>query len=609
MCGIAGFIDPCAREEAIAHVRAKEMADTLAHRGPDAVGVWVSVTDGIGLVHRRLAVVDLSPEGSQPRISSCGTIIVTYNGELYNTQELRDKLARVGRLVSSRSDTEVLVECCAEWGVKKTLEQLNGMFAFAVWDKQRRVLTLARDHVGIKPLYWMHHENRFLFGSELCALTCFPDIPFDIDRDSLAAYFRYRHVPAPYSIFRNVFKLGAGCFLTLPLGGCPVIERYWDSRRVIRECITNRTKMDEVEVIEELERLVADSVRRQMHSDVPLGSFLSGGIDSGVVTALAQSASTSPLKTYAIGFHEAEFDEAPHARILADHLGTDHTDLYVGPKETMEIIPELARCFDEPFAGNSQIPSLIVSKLARRDVTVALGGDGGDELFGGYPRYFEFPAAVEAALQGHVSGMTRHREEDEHYRRLISTRENPLAVVLGARERSDALMDHTLAEFIPNFTERMGYFDFVSTLSDDILAKVDRVSMAFGLEVRVPLLDRRLIEFSWKLPNHLKYSNQHESKRLLRQLLYRYVTPDLVDRPKKSFVAPVSSWLKGPLRQWAEQLLNENSLAIDSLIDMKLIQSRWKSHAAGHHNHGRLLWCVLMFGEWLHHQKNFVRSR
>ena len=643
MCGIAGFLDArgALDAERLAATGAA-MAATLRHRGPDDSGVWTDPEAGISLAHQRLAILDLSLAGRQPMISSCGRLVLTYNGEIYNHAELRRELAAAGRAFRGQSDSEVLVEACAQWGVAPTLKRLIGMFAFAVWDRTTRTLCLARDRIGIKPLYWARFGDLFMFGSELKALRAHDGWAPEIDRDSLAVFVRDGYVSAPYSIYRGVFKLTPGHLLVLPYADVPEIHPYWNALEVAAEAAANRLDVSEAEAIDGLESLLRDAVGSHMAADVPLGAFLSGGIDSSVVAALMQEQSSRPISTYTIGFAEPRYDEARHAREVAAYLGTAHTELYVAPEQALAIIPELPRWYDEPFADSSQIPTLLLSELTRRHVTVALSGDGGDELLGGYKKYYSARALAQvgrclpmslrdttaAAARWILAGgatlcgvlpvfrrcvlsLNRWSDltnafamvtEDDLYRQMFRISEDPAAVVPGARERSNLMQDAIADATLPDFMERMGFLDMMTRLPDQMLTKVDRASMAFGLEVRVPLLDHRIVEYVWRLAPALKYSGAGENKRLLRRILYRHVPRALVDRPKRGFGVPVKVWLRGPLRAWAEELLDERSLTGDGFFNPTLIRARWREQLAGTHNHKRLLWPVLMFQQWRRHQ-------
>ena len=640
MCGIAGFVDPSAGwdvEQLVATGSA--MATSLRHRGPDDSGVWVDRGAGVSLAHRRLAIDDLSPTGRQPMLSSCGRLVLTYNGEIYNHADLRLELARSGRTFRGQSDSEVLVEACAQWGVAATLMRLNGMFAFAVWDRKSRALYLARDRVGIKPLYWARFGSLFLFGSELKALREHPGWVTEIDRETLRAYMRRGHVPGPFSIYRRVHKLQAGELLVRHVNEEFEISSYWDPARIIAEAQAHRLDVGETEAIDGLDTLLHDAVGRQMEADVPVGALLSGGIDSSLVVALMQAHSVRPINTFTIAFGEKGFDEGDHAKAVARHLGTDHTELRIAPADALDLVPRLALAFDEPMSSRSEVPSMLVSALARRQVTVALSGDGGDELFGGYRKYYWINAIVSAVAS--MPGAVRHLEADAvsavlaglemlHgvlpapwrprwslnrvaqitavvretcdfntiYRETRNAALAPSDLLLGTAERRLRweAPQHALA--VSDVMERMGYFDFLTLLVDGILTKMDRASMAHSLEVRVPLLDHRVVEYAWRLPPRLKYGRGRENKRLLRRLLYRYVPRRLVDRPKKGFSSPIGLWLSGPLRPWAEELLDERQMKESGFFDSARVQACWTEHLRGISDHWRLLWGILMFEQW-----------
>jgi len=613
------------------------MASSLVHRGPDGTNLWCDWGAGVGLGHTRLAIVDLSAAASQPMISADGRYVISYNGELYNTEDLRDELGPARLNWRSRSDTEVLLEACAAWGVEAALRRVNGMFALALWDRQMRTLSLARDRLGIKPLYWGLFGGLLLFGSELKSLRAHEGWRPEIDRDALAAYMRLGYVPAPRTIYRGVSKLEPGRVLTLPPAGSPAISAYWDMAEVERAGREARGKLDEAAAIERMHALLSDAVRRQLVSDVPLGVFLSGGIDSSTVTALMQVNSSKPVKSFSIGFRETGFDEAEAARAVARHIGTDHTDLYVEPDHALEVVPRLADYYDEPFGDPSQIPTYLLSEMTRRHVTVALSGDGGDELFAGYDRYFlartvgrwigRVPRAARAPLasvmraiplragnalgrlvmpRGRISeaGEKLHRVAamlrnggDGVYREILSHWRAPEELVLGGEEAKGLLWDTDLPRTLPNALERMQYLDTITYLPDDILTKVDRASMAVSLEARVPLLDHRVVELAWALPPELKARN-HGGKWLLRQILYKHVPRALVDRPKMGFAVPIAEWLRGPLRDWAEDLLDEPRMRKDGILRAELVRRDWHDHLAGRRNRQYQLWDVLMFQAW-----------
>jgi asparagine synthase (glutamine-hydrolysing) len=639
VCGITGFFDRSASSaDAQLQAMARAMSDALSHRGPDDEGVWTDAAAGIALAFRRLSIRDLSPAGHQPMVSHSGRFVISYNGEIYSQDEIaRDMVAR-GVNFCGHSDTEVMLESFAAVGLKPTLDRLIGMFAIALWDRQERTLVLIRDRVGIKPLYWGQFGDLFFWGSELKALRAHPGCSPGIDRDAVAAYMRHAYVPAPRTIYRGINKLPPGCMLTLLPGAEPKIEPFWDARSIVSNAVRHRSDFSDAEATDRLEELLKDAVGRRLVADVPLGAFLSGGIDSSTVVALMQAQSNRPVRTYTIGFDELGYDEAQNAKAVAAHLGTDHTELYVAPEHAREIIPRLPDMYDEPFADSSQIPTFLVSEMTRRHVTVALSGDGGDEVFAGYNRYTQGqriwermqrvpmplralgaagiralpPAlwdrllkAMPGGLQKHLSGRRLYKGADAltdrdgaaFYRAIVSQFEDPDTMVPGGHEPHGVLWDDTVRAAVPDFVERMQFLDLVTYLPDDILAKVDRASMAVSLEVRVPLLDHRVIDFAFRLPPSLKLRGQ-EGKWLLRQVLYRHVPRALVERPKMGFGIPIGAWLRGPLRAWAEDLLDARRLTEGGLIDPAPVRRMWATHLAGTSNLEYPLWTVLMLEAW-----------
>ena len=644
MCGIAGFVDlsrATPPDRLVATVR--RMARTLHHRGPDDDGAWIEAAAGVALAHRRLSILDLSPSGHQPMESRDGRYVLSYNGEVYNFEKLRAELAQKGIGFRGHCDAEILVEAIAAWGLVATLERLVGMFAFALWDRRERILTLVRDRLGIKPLYWAHQGNLFLFASELKALHAHPDFRADVNRNALASFLRHNYIPAPHSIYRDSFKLEPGKMLTLRPNGTPEISTWWNLREIAGEVITSRPEMNVGHATEELDLLLRDAVKQRMVADVPLGAFLSGGIDSSTIAALMQAQSRHPVRTFTIGFHEKAYNEAGDAKKIAAHLGTDHTELYVTPADAMDVIPKLPHIYDEPFSDSSQIPTFLVSELTRQHVTVALSGDGGDELFAGYNRYFWAQAlwrklqflplplrqgaaamlrAVSPAdwsrLFGVLPSRLRPRQAgdklhkladllalsncDALYRRLLTHWEDPAAILREGTEPTGILWDKSLTGEFPDFMERMQFLDTVTYLPDDILTKVDRASMAVGLEARVPMLDHRVVEFAWRLPRNMKLRHG-QGKWLLRRVLGRYVPDELIDRPKMGFGVPIDSWLRGPLRDWGEALLEEGRLRDEGFFDPKPVLEKWREHQQGKRNWQYLLWDVLMFQAWLAHTR------
>lgn len=641
MCGLAGILrsglDRTSRGAVVDRMIAR-----LVHRGPDAGAIWVSERDDIALGHRRLAILDLSSAGAQPMTSATGRFVLAFNGEIYNHLELRQEWP--GRAWSGHSDTETILAAIESWGLAATLKRLVGMFAIALWDGKRRELSLVRDRLGEKPLYYGWHGGRFLFGSELKALAAFPGWRPEIDRDALRSYMRYGYVPLPHSIYQGIRKLPPGTFLVFHAdcgaGDLPQPQTYWSARATAsREPVSGLT---DVEAIEGLESRLRQVIGRQMIADVPLGAFLSGGIDSSTVVALMQAQSSRPVKTFSIGFSEDGYDEAKHAKLIAAHLGTEHTELYVTSRDALEVIPRWPEIYDEPFGDSSGIPTHLVARLARQQVAVSLSGDGGDELFAGYNRYFwgrsiwqcigpvpQFlrrgagsamtvlsPAAwdklggiLPRRLRQPTLGDRLHKlaavidaaNTDELYRRLVSQHRESESIVLGGCDPS-AWADEEAQQFaassrVADFTERMMFHDLVGYLNDDILTKLDRATMAVSLETRIPMLDHHLVEFAWSLPLHMKIRDG-QGKWLLREVLYRYVPKELIARPKQGFSIPLDSWLRGPLRDWAEALLDEARLRREGYLRPEPIRRKWLEHLSGRRNWQHWLWNVLMFQAW-----------
>jgi len=637
MCGIAGVLNLAAGSREQLERNAAAMAESLAHRGPDDYGLWSDPEAGVILTHRRLSIVDLSPAGHQPMISADGRFVITYNGEIYNFEELRPELEARGIKFRGHSDTEVMLEAFAAFGIEATVTRLIGMFTIGLWDRRARTLTLIRDRLGIKPLYWARLGGLFLFGSELKALRAHPGWTPRIDRLAVAAFMRHNYIPAPYTIYEGVRKLEPGTILTLRAGNEPRIERFWDARAVARAGLADPLQSDETDLTDRLETLLRDAVRRRMVADVPVGAFLSGGIDSSTVVALMKAANAGPVRTYTIGFELPGFDEAAHSAAVAKHLNTDHTELTVTAKEALDVIPQLPNIYDEPFADPSQIPTYLVSAMTRKHVTVALSGDGGDELFAGYNRYqlasrmwqglSLLPRQLRQGLAASIVSVSPDRwsrllsflpaaicpaqvgdklhklatviglaDANAIYRRLV-THWEPAEVMPGVEEYKGVLWGPGIAKEIPGFLEQMQLMDLVTYLPDDILTKVDRASMAVALEARVPLLDHRVVEFAWRLPRAAKI-RRGTSKWLLRQVLDRHVPKHLIDRPKMGFGIPLGEWLRGPLRDWAETFLNERRLQEANLLDVTSVRQRWLEHLEGRRNWQYLIWDVLMLETW-----------
>jgi asparagine synthase (glutamine-hydrolysing) len=647
MCGITGYWDLSGATNGDAlTAQVSAMAEAIGHRGPDGRGVFVDVEAGLALGHLRLSIIDLSPAGAQPMISADGRWVIVFNGEVYNFREIRAELEATGRQFRGSSDTEVLVEACALWGVRSAASRCNGMFAFAVYDRFTRELWLARDHIGIKPLYVALQGKALYFGSELKALRAHPRFVAALDQASAASFLRFGYVPAPWSIYAGVSKVEPGQLVRIGQDGEARKESYYSFPDTARARIASRAGGTEAELIDGLEALLGDAVQRQMVADVPVGVLLSGGIDSSTVAALAQATSNRPVKSFAVGFAEARYDEAEHAAAVARHLGTDHTELHVGPGLAQDVLTRLPEMYDEPFADSSQIPTYLVSALTRQHVTVVLSGDGGDELFGGYDRYFHgsrllrganvlprpllapiagmlrrMPVGVLDAISAGLPERTRLRrlgtklrkaaaviddaDPTALYRRLMSHFGDMDGMPAGQYERRGLFWDRSLETAIPDPIERMQYIDTMTYLPDDILTKVDRASMAVSLEARVPFLDHRVVAYAWSLPLHMKVRGP-VGKWALRQVLHRHVPKSLVERPKMGFGAPVGAWLRGPLRAWAEDLLSPSAIADIGLLDVGMVRRRWLEHLSGAADWQYSLWSVLMFESW---RRNWLAPR
>ena len=639
MCGIVGIWGPLRdKRSLIASACAR-----MQHRGPDDEGYWEDADAHLALGHVRLAVLDLSPAGGQPMHSACGRYVLVLNGEIYNHLALREALAHEHHAPAWRghSDTETLLACFAAWGVERTLQATIGMFAMALWDRHERSLTLMRDRMGEKPLYAGFVGDSFVFASELKALAGLPGLDTRPDRRALSLLMRHNYIPAPFSIYRQLSKVSTGCWMQLNarqcrLGEMPAQRSYWSAPLVAQEAAAHPLEFDnDGAAVDALDHVLAAAVRRQMLSDVPLGAFLSGGIDSSVIVALMQRDSARPLRTFSIGFEDPRYDEAQHAAAVAAHLGTDHAEHYVSDQDALDLVPSLAQVYDEPFADASQIPTLLVTRMARQHVTVALSGDGGDELFGGYSRYFRAAAwwgrrgRVPGALRGPMAGVARAlggfappgmgrdrfqkladvldaSHMGRFYQEFVSYWKDPAEVVMGAevpRTVFDEPFQGRAAQgqlAHEDILAAMMLLDVQTYLPDDILVKVDRAAMAASLETRVPFLDHHVYAFSRQLP-HRYLVRGGEGKWLLRQLLYRHVPRELIERPKKGFSVPLGQWLRGPLKEWAHTLLDPVRLRQDGLFHDAPVQLKWREHLSGRRDWSKHLWSILMVQAWLEH--------
>ena len=628
MCGIVGFLS--AAPDPLDPLTLRRMADAVAHRGPDDAGYWTDPEHGIALGHRRLAIVDLSASGHQPMVSACGRYVLVFNGEIYNHAELRQTLGDWAW--RGQSDTETLLACITRHGIVASLPQLCGMFAFAVWDRQTHALTLVRDRLGEKPLYfgWQGQGSAagFLFGSELKALKAHPAFRVEVNRDAICLLLRHDCIAAPHTIYRGIHKLEPGCWLSVSLRQPkPAPAVYWSATEVARHGAgSGRFTGSPEQAVAGLEQVLGQAVGQQMVADVPLGAFLSGGIDSSTVVALMQARSARPVRTFSIGFDEAGYNESAHARAVARHLGTTHTELTVTAAAALALIPRLPTVYDEPFGDSSQIPTWLVSHLARQQVAVALSGDGGDELFCGYPRYpasarrwrqlarlplawrRQLAAGLRRLPAGWLDGERQSRalallgctSVEAVYRCIVSHWQNPAALVRGAVEPATRLSVGLPALQGLGGMQTMMALDRVGYLPDDILTKLDRAAMSVSLETRVPMLDHRVVEFASRLPLDCMLRDG-QSKWVLRQVLYRYLPRKLVDRPKMGFAVPLADWLRGPLRDWAEALLDPATLQREGWLDPAGVREAWGQHLQGRNNRVHQLWNVLMFQAWLQH--------
>lgn len=655
MCGLTGFHQAGGFEALAAGQVLTRMCERLTHRGPDCAGEWLDATAGIALGHRRLSIVDLSPAGQQPMVSTSGRYVLAYNGEVYNHMDMRRSIEQAAgtRIWRGHSDTESLLAAIEQWGVSRALQACVGMFALALWDRQTRSLTLARDRMGEKPLYYGWQGKTLLFGSELKALTAHPDFQHEINDDALPLYLRHGYIPAPWSVWRGVHKLQPGTFLEFSddhgAQALPRPQSYWSLADAIEQGQRQPFEGGDQEAIDALEESLNQAIAGQKLADVPVGAFLSGGIDSSTVVALMQRQSSQAIRTFTIGFHEAGYNEATHAQAVAKHLGTAHTELYVTDRDSRGVIPALVDMSDEPFGDSSAIPTYLVSRLARTQVTVSLSGDAGDELFGGYGRYFnhraeriwrlgrQIPAGLRGpsiaalrsplpsllnALLAPVRAVTgRHLgaslaeqcalvaqlmgcESHAAFYRSITSQWQPSSYIRPVQALPYGYSATQLAT-LQEPVEQMMAQDSVTYLPDDILVKVDRAAMAVSLETRVPMLDHRVVELAWRMPYRMKVRDG-QGKWLLRQVLDRHVPRQLMERPKMGFGVPIDLWLRGPLRDWAEDLLSEQSLRKQGHLNVQQVRQAWQRHLSGQNKHRDSLWVVLMWQAWLQAQRTSV---
>lgn len=652
MCGLTGFFQNKSTENTFQTI-ITQMNNQIIHRGPDSSGIWVDETSGIALGHRRLSILELSEAGHQPMLSACNRYVLVFNGEIYNHLELRKQLevqSQAPAIWRGHSDTETLLTCFSAWGIKKTLQATVGMFAIALWDKTNKALTLARDRLGEKPLYWGWQENTLLFGSELKALKAHPAFKANIDRNALALFLRHGYVPSPYSIYENIHKLSPGYFLTIPLAEGSLNKKispepYWHFNDAVTTGLSNPFTGNDSEAIDALETQLSNSIKAQMLSDVPLGAFLSGGIDSSTIVSLMQAQSSRPVKTFTIGLqgNGTTYDETIHAKAVASHLGTDHTELHISSQDALNVIPKLPKIYCEPLSADSQIPTFLLSELTKKHVTVALSGDGGDELFGGYNRYLKakavwekmqqlpplarntfarilralppsswdklfdvakpiLPKRFQIAIPGtkaqKLADVLSLSDEKSYFSRLTSHWQNPENIVIGAKEPPTLLTTDSAWPLTDCFEHSMMAMDAQNFLPEEVLVKVDRAAMANSLETRTPMIDHQVVELAWRMPLHMKIRNG-QGKWLLRQVLYRHVPKELIERPKTGFGIPIDAWLRGTLREWAESLLDEQRLQKEGYFHPGPIRKLWEEHLSGKYNWQYQLWSVLMFQAWL----------
>ncbi len=634
MCGILGVWAKNLSD--ISNIR--EMRRQIEYRGPDSSGEFFDENNGLVLSHVRLSILDLTSAGSQPMVSNCGNYILIFNGEIYNHLKLREIIKENGfdYKWNGSSDTETLLVCIKFWGIEKTLSKISGMFAFAFWDKSNKKLFLARDRIGEKPLFYGKIDGAFVFASELKALCAHPRWRGDIDRDALAQYIRHGYIHDPHCIYKNFYKLSPGYFIEIDDKEVARISQYWSLKKSIPQ---NRKDVPYPQFLEELEHKITLSLQEQSRADVPLGAFLSGGIDSSLLVALMQKNSSKNIKTFTIGYESENYNEANHARKVAKYLGTEHVDLLVNADDALSVIPDLPKIWDEPFADSSQIPTLLVSKLARESVKVAISGDGGDEIFCGYNRYkigygiyrstkylpswmvSRFSKKLQSFKSGKIERLVskfpqkyrykvlsdrlvklghvlEHTQDIDYYKSLVSVYPNPQEIVRDCKEKESLLANSDKWPNLSDFREMMMYLDTMTYLPGDILTKTDRASMSVGLELRAPFLSHEIIEYAWQMP--LSYKLQRgQTKAPLRDILYTIVPKEIVDRPKMGFGVPIEDWLNGPLRDWVEDLLDYDRLENEGFFHAKQVRKMWEHQLSGERRWHHQIWALLMFQSWL----------
>ena len=639
MCGFVGLLKNRICDSDIHYLR--EMSRSIKHRGPDSSGLWSDNTN-IGISHQRLSIIDLTPSGYQPMISKSGRYVLAFNGEIYNHRFIKRELNSAFMNIEWKgtSDTEILLTAIDKWGLYKSLNKITGMFAFSLWDKKEKLLYLARDRIGEKPIYYGWQKDTFLFGSDIQGIKSHPSFENKIDSNSLSLMLRFNYVPSPNSIYKNLKKLEPGSFLQVSIVKRDIQKKnYWSAAKTANNNLSNLFSGSELEAIELLDINLSETVKNQMLSDAPIGGFLSGGIDSSIICSLMQKNSIEPINTFSIGFNEKTYDEAQYAKLISDYLGTNHHELYLSPQDAMKIIPELQMAYSEPFADVSQIPTMIISDLAKDYVKVALTGDGGDELFGGYNRYLitkriwkkisMFGKPIRSFIANFIlsygirtimkieklnfsekyinnfsakisKGLEVLDSDDifDLYINITSNSRNPSKVLLGnsSKEKLYGVEKLNLQNF--SDVEKMMIMDIVNYLPDDILVKLDRATMHYSIEARAPFLDHNIFEFAWSLPLNFKLNNS-ENKVVLRRLLSKYLPNELIHKPKRGFSVPIGIWLRGPLKNWAEHQLNQKRLNDEGFFNPKVILNLWKEHLEERFNHEKLLWSILMFQSWL----------